>query len=106
MGKALYAMPSDVSSKGTEGMVKRCRHLPLGAKGSHRGQRVTGTEDECWTEEGGGWGNGIVSKWEMYNYRRDARFVRPNVKALCFNACLSGRTDRASLQSLFRHSLI
>ena len=46
-----------------------------------------------------------VSKWEMCNFRRDARFVRPNVKALCFNACLSGRTDRASLQSLFRHSL-
>ena len=42
-----------------------------------------------------------VSKWEMCNYRRDARFVRPNVKALCFNAFLSGRTDRASLQSLF-----
>ena len=88
------------------GTAGRCGHLPSGAKGSQKGQWVTGTEDECWTEEGGGLGNGIVSKWEMYNYRRDARFVRPNVKALCFNACLSGRTDRASLQSLFRHSLI
>lgn len=87
--KSLYAMPLDVSSKGTEEMVGRCGHLPLGVKGSHRGQwvagmvgwcghlpsgakgslrgqRVTRTEDEYRTEEGGGLGNPYTLCLWMY----------------------------------------